>query len=134
LFLTAQLGQLLANRHVSVATTTEEKVLSKYVELETHVGIHLLTKKEVVHEQYFVYINDDEVKGRERVGLIGWKPDSKLVFTSGLDPTIKKWVEEEVALLISRDELQSVPYPQETAEKLSATQGVEDELDEKDLT
>lgn len=109
--------------------------MSKYVELETHVGIHLLSKKEVVHEQYLVYVKDDQTKVRERVGLIGWKKGSRLVFTANVDPVIRKWIEEEVAELIGREDVQSVDPPTATQEVLAIQQqGSDDELNEEDLT
>jgi hypothetical protein len=108
--------------------------LSKYVELESHVGTHLLTKKDVVHEQYLVYIKDDKTKVRERIGLIGWKPNSKLVFMAKLDPAIRSWVEEEVAELLNKESLESSGPPQISLEQLSSIEGEEDELNEKDLT
>lgn len=108
--------------------------MSKYVELETHTGIHLLTKKEVVHEQYLIYIKDDQTVTRELIGLIGWKLGSKLVFTAKLDPAIRAWVEEEVALLLIKESLETSGPPQLSSEQLSPEEGVEDELNEKDLT
>jgi hypothetical protein len=109
--------------------------LSKYVELETHVGIHLLSKREVVHEQYLVYVKDDQTKVRERVGLIGWKKGSRLVFTANVDPVIRKWIEEEVAELLSRENVESVDPPIATQEVLAIQQqGSDDELNEEDLT
>jgi hypothetical protein len=109
--------------------------LSKYVELETHVGIHLISKKEVAHEQYFVFVKDDKTKVRERVGLIGWKDDSKLVFTAKVDPVIKKWIEEEVANLLNKEQVESVDPPTATMDLLAAQQqGSDDELNEEDLT
>jgi hypothetical protein len=109
--------------------------LSKYVELESHVGIHLISKREVVHEQYFVYIKDEQTKARERIGLIGWKKGSKLIFTAKLDPTIKKWVQEEVANLLNKEKVESVDPPTATQELLAAQhQGSDDELNEEDLT
>jgi len=109
--------------------------LSKYVELETHVGIHLLSKKEVVHEQYLVFVKDDQTKVRERVGLIGWKDDSKLVFTAKVDPVIREWIEEEVANLLNKEQVESVNPPTATQELLAAQQqGSDDELNEEDLT
>lgn len=110
--------------------------MSKYVELETHVGIHLLTKKEVVHDQYFVYLTDDKNRKRERIGLIGTAEGSKLVFTSKVDPVIKDWIIEEVSLLLNKESVESVDPPVATQEALAvASQGSEeDELNEKDLT
>lgn len=109
--------------------------MSKYVELETHVGRHLLTGKEVAHEQYFVFIHDDETAVRERIGLVGWKEDSKLVLTAKLDPDIKAWVEEEVANLLNKERVDSVDPPTATMELLqSEEQGSDDELNEEDFT
>ena len=102
--------------------------MPKHVELETHVGIHLATKEEVVHEQYWVFVCEGDE--RQKVGLIGWKDGSKLVFFQKVDPITAKWIEEEVAQLMKREKVSSVEPP-EVPEQL--LEDDDDELDEETI-
>ena len=103
--------------------------MSQHVELETHVGIHLATKKEVVHEQYWVFLCDED--SRQKIGLIGWKEGSKLIFFQKVDPVTSKWSEEEVAKLMERENVTSVEPPELPEELLN--QDDDDELDEETI-
>ena len=101
--------------------------MSQHIELETHVGILVGTKKEVVHEQYWVFFCDGDK--RQKIGLIGWKENSKLIFFQKVDPETAKWIEAEVAKLMERDRVSSVEPPELPPEMLE--DGDDDELDEE---
>lgn len=101
--------------------------MSQHIELETHVGIHLATKKEVVHEQYWVFLCEGDK--REKIGLIGWKEGCKLIFFQKTDPVTAKWIEQEVAKLMERESVASVEPPELPPEFFE--EGDDDELDEE---
>lgn len=100
--------------------------MPQHVELETHIGIHLATKKEVAHEQYFVYVCEGE--SRERVGLIPWREGSKIAFFQRMSQHTAEWIEEEVAKLMNRESVSSVEPPELPQEMLEED---DDELDEE---
>ncbi len=101
--------------------------MSQHIEIETHVGIHLATKKEVIFEQYWVFLCEGDE--RQKIGLIGWKENSKLIFFQNFDSKTSKWIEQEVASLIERDSVASVEPPELPPELLE--EGDDDELDEE---
>ena len=102
--------------------------MSQHVELETHVGIHIATRKEVVHEQHWVFLCEGEE--RQKIGLIEWKEGSKLVFLQRIDPVTAKWIEEEVAKLMKRENVASVEPPEVPDDFFEED---DDELDEETL-
>jgi hypothetical protein len=101
--------------------------MSQSVELEAHVGIHLATKKEVVHEQYFIFVCEGDE--RQKVGLIGWKEDSKIIFFQKIDEVAAKWIEGEVAKILDRENVSSIEPPLLPEELLIKDDS--DELDEE---
>ena len=108
--------------------------MSKWVELEEHVGINLVSKKPQKHEQWFVnYCNDDSGETEsQRVGLIGWKEGSKIAFFVRIDPLTRAFIEEEVAELLQRENpVSSSMVPEDLPEQ---TEGDYDEFDEEDFT
>ena len=106
--------------------------MTKWVELEQHTGINLATKRTEGYEQWFVYLCED-IDGeqyRDRVGLLGWKKDAKLMYTSKVDPLTREFIEQEVAELVrsgkALDVLMAPELPPEQRTRL-------DELDEEDF-
>ena len=66
-------------------------------ELIPHVGINLATKKPQAHCQSFVHFNG------ERVGLIGWKEGSKVIFTKTVSPFDIDIIVSQVATLLKAE-------------------------------
>ena len=78
------------------------------VELRPHVGLNLITKKEQCFEQYLVF--EGHPDKMERVGVIGWKSDSKIVFLVTVDPLREERIRKEVSRQLKREaELISCP-------------------------
>ena len=71
------------------------------VELRPHCGINIVTKQEQCFEQYLVF--DGHPDKMERVGLIGWEPHHKLIFTKTIDPIRQERISREVAVLLERE-------------------------------
>lgn len=97
-------------------------------ELLPHIGINLATKKEQAHEQYFVH--HDGV----RVGLIGWKEDSKIVFTKTLSPLVIETIKSEVEQLLKREaEYIEAPALVDVDPETLAEENIYNEFNESDL-
>lgn len=108
------------------------------VELETHIGINLVTKKEQTYEQYRVFLVESDVNGdevRTWVGIIGWAHGSKLIFNRRIDPIKQKFVVEATEKMLSREGLRSV-QPSDIDPSILNHQDQEDDyvFDEEELT
>ena len=103
------------------------------VKLVPHVGINLVTGREQCHEQYFVYAGHPAKM--ERVGLIGWKTGSKLIFLVPVDPIREEAIREEVAKQIKfESEILSHPDIPEDLIHPPKFESDLDEFNESDLT
>ena len=102
------------------------------VELRPHKGINLVTKKEQCFQQYLIF--EGHPDKMERIGIVGWGSDSKIIFMVTVDPIREERVREEVSWQLKREaELISCPdIPQELLQPQEASPL--DEFDESDLT
>lgn len=97
------------------------------IDIEPHVGMNLITKREVCFKQYLIKV-DDRV-----VGLVGWHPGAKIVFTSPIGPFEQDVIRSEVEKKLDR-RAELVECPDVPEELLNQEEETENEFNEEDLT
>lgn len=98
-------------------------------ELIPHVGINLATKKEQAHQQSFVHYDG------KRVGLVGWKEGSKVIFTQILSPFEMDVVCSQVsAIMKSEKKYVEAPSLLDVDPETLTEKSIYDEFNESDLT
>jgi len=65
------------------------------IELRPHKATNVITKKTVCFEQYLIF--EGHPDAMERVGLVGWKPGSNVVFLVPVDPVRAKRITDYVS-------------------------------------
>ncbi len=98
-------------------------------ELIPHIGINLATKKEQAHQQSFVHYDG------KRVGLIGWKEGSKVVFTVTLSPFEMDVICSQVSTILKAEtEYVEAPSLVDVDPETLTEKSIYDEFNESDLT
>ena len=96
------------------------------IEIEPHKARNLITKREVCFKQYLIKVDG------KMVGLVGWAPDSKIVFTIPVGPFEQDVIRSEVEKKLDRRaELIECP---DVPEELLDQEEPENEFNEEDLT
>ena len=97
------------------------------IEIEPHKAKNMITKREVCFKQYLIKV-DDKI-----VGLVGWAPGSKIIFTSPIGPFEQDIIRSEVEKKLDR-RAELVECPDVSEELLNQEEEHHNEFDEKDLT
>ena len=97
------------------------------IEIEPHIARNLITKREVCFKQYLI-----KVDGRI-VGLVGWAPNSKIVFITPVGPFEQDVIRSEVEKKLDR-RAELVECPDMPEELLNQEEEPNNEFNEEDLT
>ena len=102
------------------------------VELRPHKGINLMTKREQCFEQYMIF--EGHPDKMEWVGIVGWKPNSPIIFMVPVDPIREENIRREVSDQMKREQ-EFVSCPDIPEELLHPPEeSYLDEFNESDFT